>query len=73
MIDLPTSIVQRPCNAGSTGGATGGATSGQRPGNGGVQLSPYTPGVAPRPAGGATPRVITAEHALDATAVLPGA
>ncbi len=54
MIGLTQKTVQRPCNAGSTVGATRGATLGQPPVNGGVQLSPYTPDVAPRLAGGGT-------------------
>lgn len=54
MIFSGKTMVQRAGNAGSTAGATRGATFGQRPGNGGVQLSPYTPDVAPRLSGGGT-------------------
>ncbi len=54
MIFSGNTMVQRAGNAGSTAGATRGATFGQRPGNEGVQLSPYTPDVAPRLSGGGT-------------------
>lgn len=63
--------VQRAGNAGSTAGATRGATFGQRPGNGGVQLSPYTPDVAPRLSGGGTSKISKGQRGTDCPSLGP--
>lgn len=71
MIFSGNTMVQRAGNAGSTAGATRGATFGQRPCNRGVQLSPYTPDVAPRLSGGGTSKISTDQRGTDCRSLGP--